>query len=351
MSVRSGPARSRLGVGIIGAGHAARAIHGPTLLRLADRFDVVHIADPDLEGAGALARLWATARVSADATEMLNDPRVDVVAICSPSQFHHDHVLEALRSGVKAVLCEKPLATTHEEVEHLRAASALSGTALRVGAQHQYDPAWRAALAQWTGEGTETVAIASRIFLPPNERFESWATQSPPRSPRPAARKTLGEQFSGAILGVAVHDLPLIARLGDDVTANEVIEASTTAPYGYAATLTGPGPAVSLLAEIHTHPQLTWELTAWSTTSCLSIAFPPSYVHAGSAVATITTKGSATRFGPYPENGYVHEWLAMWDAANGAHDVEATRVSLDATSLAIRIAEDGARLIDARVGA
>jgi predicted dehydrogenase len=321
------------------------------LRRLADLFDVVHIADPDPLSAGALAQHWATARVSNDASALYGDPRVDVAVVSSPSHLHHQHTVEALNSGIRAVLCEKPVATTRDEIQSLRHAATTSDCALIVGAMHEYDPAWRAALDRWDAEASDVVAISSRIFLPPNERFESWATQSNPRPQRPATRTTPGERFAGAILGVAVHDLPLIVRLGPGVTNSSVADADVTEPYGYAATLDGTGPAVSLLAEVHVHPQLTWELSAWSTKSRLLVRFPPSFVHAGSASATIRTADATTQFGPFAESGYVHEWLAVWDAANGTRDKATMRIALDAGELAIRIAEDGARALDVREGA
>lgn len=45
----------RLGVGIVSCGEAAQAIHVPTLLRLRDRFQVIHCMDIDGDVAARLA--------------------------------------------------------------------------------------------------------------------------------------------------------------------------------------------------------------------------------------------------------------------------------------------------------
>lgn len=42
--------------------------------------------------------------------EVINDPDVEAVWICSPSQFHADQIKAAAKSG-KHIFCEKPIAT------------------------------------------------------------------------------------------------------------------------------------------------------------------------------------------------------------------------------------------------
>ncbi|MBE6556212.1 MAG: Gfo/Idh/MocA family oxidoreductase, partial [Ruminococcaceae bacterium] len=46
--------------------------------------------------------------------EMINDPEIDVVDICTPNIYHYDTLLKALQAG-KHVLCEKPLCVTAEQ--------------------------------------------------------------------------------------------------------------------------------------------------------------------------------------------------------------------------------------------
>lgn len=42
--------------------------------------------------------------------EVINDPNVEAVWICSPSQFHADQIKAAAKAG-KHIFCEKPIAT------------------------------------------------------------------------------------------------------------------------------------------------------------------------------------------------------------------------------------------------
>src|SRR3954452_11122799 len=95
---------STLGVGIIGAGPVTQAIHLPTLARLRNDFSVVRIMDVDpavAESVAARADAAWTTRVD----EVLADPAVEIVAICSPHRFHAEQVIAACRAGKRAVLC------------------------------------------------------------------------------------------------------------------------------------------------------------------------------------------------------------------------------------------------------
>lgn len=42
--------------------------------------------------------------------EVINDPDVEAVWICSPSQFHADQIKASAKAG-KHIFCEKPIAT------------------------------------------------------------------------------------------------------------------------------------------------------------------------------------------------------------------------------------------------
>ncbi len=73
--------------------------------------DVVAVADADLEGAKKSASRTGAGAVYTDYVEMLEKERPDVVAICPRwCDQRVDMVLAAVESGVKGILCEKPMA-------------------------------------------------------------------------------------------------------------------------------------------------------------------------------------------------------------------------------------------------
>ena len=55
---------------------------------------------------------------------------------------------------------------------------------------------------------------------------------------------------------------------------------------------------------------------AYGPDTGLDIAFPPSYVLAGSATATLTTSTSTTSW-RFPHNGYQAEWIHLADVVSG----------------------------------
>lgn len=131
---------AKLGVGFIGAGPVTQAIHLPTLATLADRFRVAHVMDVD-EQVAAVVAARADAQSTTQLDTLLEDPEVDVVAICSPDRFHADQVAAVAAAGKRAILCEKPLATTVEEAQRIADVSVTSG----VPSSTTWRPIWRPA--------------------------------------------------------------------------------------------------------------------------------------------------------------------------------------------------------------
>jgi predicted dehydrogenase len=331
-----------LGVGILGAGAVTQAIHIPALARLADQFAVRHVMDVDGAAAAAVAaRVGANWSISAE--ELLRDPAVDVVVICSPPAFHAAQVLAAIAAGVRGILCEKPLAATGAEAETIAAAALASRTPLIVGAMHAYDPAWLAAQDAWGDLRDAAHVVRSSIVLPPNARYEHWATEShapPPASGAAHLRGPAGraERLRDGMLGLAIHDIPLIRRFVpviDRVSSAEVLE-----PFGYAVSIEGASRRVELFAHLHAHWRPEWSFEAWSSEARLRVDFPPSYVQAGSAVATLTRPGGAIQFGPFEGNGYLGEWRRLARLVAGEPQPgQEVRSAVDDLEFALRIAD------------
>ena len=247
-----------LGVGILGAGPVTQAIHLPSLARLGNILEVRHIMDVDPAVAEAVAgRVGASFSTSME--ELLADPAVDIVAICSPHQFHAAQVIAACRAGKKAVLCEKPFAMTGEEAAGISAVSAETGVPIIVGAMHTFDPGWLAAEAAWDNLPEQVHTVRSSIVLPPNTRFEDFATEIVGRIPLPGRDSTDPEvikaMLTGGVMGLAIHDLPLVRRFTPDFAAVEVLHAELVRPFGYVISLRAGNVAIELRAAMNG----TWE--------------------------------------------------------------------------------------------
>jgi predicted dehydrogenase len=76
-------------------------------------------------------------KFSTDPAEIINDPEVDIVDICTPNMFHAPQTIAALQAG-KHVLCEKPLAPTPAEVRQMIAARDRAGKLLMTAQHFRY---------------------------------------------------------------------------------------------------------------------------------------------------------------------------------------------------------------------
>ena len=328
-----------LGVGILGAGLVTQAIHLPTLARMPSQFRVVTVMDLDARVAEAVA-----ARAGAEPTQsvqaVLEHPGVDVVAVCSPHQFHAEQVAAICAANKRGVLCEKPLATTQAEAEEISKAVTAAGIPLVVGAMHAYDPGWLAAFDACAGWLGDAHTIRSTIVLPFNDRLEDWATEIasrpalPPRGAVPSAQER-AEWIRGLVLGLTIHDLPLVRALAP--AFDRVDHAEFVAPFGGVISLTAGQRRVELIAFMRPVWQPDWRLEAWAEDASLSVSFTPSYVHAGSASAIIRDRRGERHITAVPYNGYEGEWRELHDLVSGT---ETARYPLSETVADLRFATD-----------
>jgi predicted dehydrogenase len=113
---------SRLGVGIYGTGWVAREHIRAYLKNPA--CEVVALCSRTLESTRERAREFGlSAKVYDSYDEMLRDPAVQVVSICTPHQLHAVGTIKAAEAG-KHVLVEKPIGLSVEQLVAMRAAVA-----------------------------------------------------------------------------------------------------------------------------------------------------------------------------------------------------------------------------------
>ena len=101
------------------------------------RLKVVCALEPNLD---KFAQRWGWERATADWRQVIEDPEVDLVEICSPNNTHHDIALAAFEAG-KMVVCEKPLAMNGEEARRMTAAARRSGKTNLVSFNYRRVPA------------------------------------------------------------------------------------------------------------------------------------------------------------------------------------------------------------------
>ncbi|MNU72581.1 1,5-anhydro-D-fructose reductase [compost metagenome] len=134
----------KLGIAIVGTGMIGAVHRRAALLAGAD---IRGVAASSPQRALEVAQSWNVPRAYRDIEEVVADPQVQVVHVCTPNHLHHPMAQAALQAG-KHVICEKPLATTLEDAEVLAALAAATGLIATVPFVYRYHPVVREARAR-----------------------------------------------------------------------------------------------------------------------------------------------------------------------------------------------------------
>src|SRR3712207_4845178 len=125
-----------LGYGAIAREHAL-SLHRIGQGRLGVEIDLSGVLGRLLEPTRAFAAEFGASLATTDLEELLADPGVEAVIICSPTDQHAEQTERALRAG-KHVLCEIPLATSLIETDRLIDLADRSGLQLMVCHTQRY---------------------------------------------------------------------------------------------------------------------------------------------------------------------------------------------------------------------
>jgi predicted dehydrogenase len=135
---------SKLGIAIVGTGMIG-AVHRRAALLAGAAVRGVAASSP--QRAKEVAQAWNVAHAYRDIEEVVSDPQVQVVHVCTPNHLHRSMAQAALEAG-KHVICEKPLATTLEDAQALAALAARTGLVATVPFVYRYHPVVREARAR-----------------------------------------------------------------------------------------------------------------------------------------------------------------------------------------------------------
>jgi myo-inositol 2-dehydrogenase/D-chiro-inositol 1-dehydrogenase len=76
------------------------AFHGESIARRVPGAVLAAVADPNVDSAASVAAQLGTAKVTAEAADILADPEIDAVIIASPARFHASLIAQAAAAGV-----------------------------------------------------------------------------------------------------------------------------------------------------------------------------------------------------------------------------------------------------------
>ncbi|MDX2111938.1 MAG: Gfo/Idh/MocA family oxidoreductase [Verrucomicrobiota bacterium] len=178
-----------IGCGVIGPVHAESFLRNPGVsLRWA--------CDVQADRAARLAEKYNVARQTTSIDEVLADPEVDAVAICTDHYTHAALVASALDAG-KHVLCEKPLGISKADLQVIGDAVARNPGVYFGGVlQHRFDPLYRC-MKTWVAAGylgkPVTAALQVQCFRSPDYyKMDKW-------------RGTWAQEGGSVLINQAIH--------------------------------------------------------------------------------------------------------------------------------------------------
>jgi predicted dehydrogenase len=193
----------RIGVGVIGAGDISHS-HLLAYRSRANRdlAQVVAIADVDEARAKAQAERYGIARTYTSPDDLLHDPEVDAVSICTPPFLHVDLSIAALRAG-KHVLTEKPVSPTLAGLDAIAAAERAGGAIFCGVFQHRVGQGAQQvkALIDAGRFGRLRFGLSETLWQRPQSYYDVWW------------RGTWAQEAGGVSMGHGIHSIDMLAWL------------------------------------------------------------------------------------------------------------------------------------------
>jgi len=187
-------------IGVIGAGRIGK-VHIKNISLFVPELTIKTVADPFAnEQTEAFAKQFGIANVTKNADEILNDPEIEAVAICSSTDTHAKYIIEAAKAG-KHIFCEKPIATDIPKIKEALEVVKKAGVKLQIGFVRRFDHNHRAVY---------DMVRAGKVGKPHLVKISSRDPAPPPI----AYVKVSG----GIFMDMMIHDFDMIRFLaGDEV--------------------------------------------------------------------------------------------------------------------------------------
>ena len=190
-------------LGIIGAGRIGK-VHVESICTQVPNARVKILADPFMdEERENWAKKKGVERVTRDYHDILDDPEIDAVLICSSTDTHASISLEAIEAG-KHVFCEKPVDHEIEKIKQVQETLKKHPVKYQVGFNRRFDHNF---------EAVQHAVAAGKIGDPHIIRITS-------RDPEPPATEYV-RVSGGMFLDMTIHDFDM-ARFLAGCDAEEI---------------------------------------------------------------------------------------------------------------------------------
>ncbi len=126
-----------LNLGLIGAGRIGN-VHATSVAYRIPGAQISVVADIDEAAARRCAGRVNIPRTVTDYRALLDDPAIDAVLICAPTNLHTQMIVDAAAAG-KHIFCEKPIDFELAKVDSAVAAAEQAGVKLQIGFNRRFD--------------------------------------------------------------------------------------------------------------------------------------------------------------------------------------------------------------------
>ena len=182
-------------VGIIGAGRIGK-VHTASICNIVKNATIKTIADPFMnEETANWAKSMGVSNTTKDYKEILADPEIDAVLICSSTNTHSPISVEAIKAG-KHVFCEKPIDHDVDKIKEVIDALKDSKVKYQVGFNRRFDHNF---------EAVRNAVVAGKIGDPHIIKVTS-------RDPEPPSAEYAAVS-GGMFLDMTIHDFDMVRYL------------------------------------------------------------------------------------------------------------------------------------------
>lgn len=182
-------------VGIIGAGRIGK-VHTQSICNIVKNATIKTIADPFMnEETAAWAKSMGVTNTTKDYKEILADPEIQAVLICSSTNTHSPISVEAIKAG-KHVFCEKPIDHDIDKIKDVIEALKENPIKYQVGFNRRFDHNF---------EAVRNAVAAGKIGDPHIIRVTS-------RDPEPPSAEYAAVS-GGMFLDMTIHDFDMVRYL------------------------------------------------------------------------------------------------------------------------------------------
>ena len=175
------PPGRRLGVAVVGIGHLSLLQILPGFGQ-AQHVRLTALVSGERDKARAVAAQYGVKESSlydyAGFDALKDNPEVDIVYIVLPNAMHAEFTVRAAQAG-KHVLCEKPMATSVADAQHMVEACKQAGRKLMIAYRCQYEPHHRALIAEVRGGQHGPVRLIEAVNGQNNADNGQWRHDGP----------------------------------------------------------------------------------------------------------------------------------------------------------------------------